>query len=201
MSDELSKQIKLWIVARNKRGEFGSSTQQDRKLIERETTNEWARSLKTEFNKDITNIRSSDIDPPDCMATIGNRSISIELAELVDSVRLNARVKAVEVGREPPEYHGEAFENAQWSIDRFRDQLNNLIDRKHDKYLKTGQQFDVLLVHSDETWLLPSYVKSWLSSLVFEPRSAFGSAFLLLPYDPSFSNCWPVFQLFGELYS
>ena len=201
MSDELDKQIKSWIVAWNKRGEFGRSTQQDRKLIERETTNEWARSLKIEFNKDITNIRSSDSDPPDCTAMIGNRCISIELAELVDQARINARVKAVEAGNEPPEYHGEAFENSQWTIDRFRHRLDALIENKHQKYLNGGQQFDVLLVHSDEPWLSPKYGHNWLSTLIFVPPSTFGSAFFLMTYDPNIPDHWPVFKLFGELHS
>ena len=201
MSDDLNNETKSWIDAWNRRGEFGRRKQQDRKIVETETAREWARSLKTKFNWDITDIRSSDIDPPDCMATIGNRNISIELAELVDSARINARVKAVEVGKEPPEYGGEAFVTAQWTIDRFRDHLNDLIDKKHHQYSKDGQQFDVLLVHTDEPWLLPIHVQSWLSSLVFAPRCTFVSAFFIMTYDPGFSKCWPVFQLFGELYS
>ena len=201
MSDDLNNETKSWIDAWNRRGEFGRRNQQDRKIVETETAREWARSLKTKFNFDITDIRSSESDPPDCTAMNGNRCISIELAELVDQDRINARVKAVEAGTEPPEYHGEAFGKTQWTIDRFHNHLNSLLDNKHHKYLRRGQQFDVLLVHTGEPWLLPIHVQNWLSSLVFAPRSTFVSAFFIMTYDPSFSNCWPVFQLFGELYS
>ncbi len=180
------------------RGMFGRRSQSDRVIVEVSTVEEWARAVASEFGTHVTGICICKDDPPDCIATIDGRHISIELAELVDSNRIIDSVKAVEAGYEPPHYHGKSFEKAQWSKDRFFTELNSLIDKKDLKYQKNKFVFDVLLIHTDETWLSPVQAKSWLAEDKIETRISFKSAFLLMTNEPGYANHWPVFQLFGE---
>lgn len=182
----------------NKRGIFGRRYQSDKVIIEVSTVEEWARAIASEFGVHVTKICICKDDPPDCIATVSGKQISIELAELVDSNRVLECAKAVETGNQPPHHQGTGFEKTQWSKERFFRELNSLIDKKNLKYEKNKLVFDVLLIHTDEPWLSPQQAKSWLSESKIEPKSSFRSVYLLMTYQPGYANHWPVFLLFSN---
>jgi hypothetical protein len=199
MTNDEHNEVKRWIAEMNKRGTFAAQNPQDRTIMEASTAGEWALAVKEKFGLLITNVRPCQTDPPDCYADFEGKSISIELAELVDGHRLRESVIANETGQDPPHLYGKAFLNTQWSKDRFFRELAILIDKKTAKYENHNSAFDVLLVHTDEPWLSPQQVSNWLADKVVEPRSVFRSAYLLMPYVPGYVHHWPVFLLFGSI--
>jgi hypothetical protein len=198
-NDELIDELKRQVLSMNKRGIFARQTPEEKVIVETSTVEEWATAVKAEFGLHITNISPCQTDPPDCYANFEGRRISIELAELVDGNRLKESVAAIDAGKEPPHYQGQAFLNTQWSKDRFFDELSVLIDKKTVKYQRNKLVFDVLIIHTDETWLSPQQVRSWLAETDIGPRSTFQSAYLLMTYDPGYVDHWPVFRLFGSI--
>lgn len=199
MTKDENDELMRWVAEMNKRGMFAAQNQQDRTLMEVSTAEEWALAAKNRFGLHVTNIRACKTDPPDCYADFDSRSISIELAELVDGKRLGKSVAAIDAGQDPPHHHGQDFLKAQWSKDRFFKELSDLINKKAAKYEKNNSVFDVLLVHTDEPWLNPQQVTDWLTQKTVEPRSVFRSAYLLMTYAPDYAHHWPVFQLFGSI--
>lgn len=199
MIKDENDELRRWVAEMNKRGVFGAQNPQDRAVVEALTAEEWALAVKTEFGLNFTKISPCQTDPPDCYAIFEGRSVSIELAQLVDGNRLKESVAAIDAGKEPPHYQGQAFFDTQWSKDRFFKELSNLIDKKALKYEKLKLVFDILIIHTDETWLSPEQVRNWLAETHIEPRSTFSSAYLLMTYVPGYADHWPVFRLFGSI--
>lgn len=174
-------------------------TNNDKALVETSTAREFAQSIAAECGIDLCDIQSNPADPPDCIGRIGDRCIEIELAELVNADVLSAVAQARKQNRRVTS-HDELFLDAQWTPDLLKDRVDRLLDKKQAAYADlAGGPVDVLLIHTDEPWLSPNDVKSWLESLSFTPRPAFKSAFLLMTYHPGYSEHWPVFRLFGDL--
>jgi hypothetical protein len=144
-----NEELKRWVLAMNKRGNFGRPTSQLKVIVEASTAEEWATAVKAEFGLLVTNICSCQSDPPDCYANFEGRRISIELVELVDGKRLKETVAGIDFGKEPPHYQGQAMLETQWSKDRFLKELVNLIDMKNMKYERSKLVIDVLIVHTD----------------------------------------------------
>lgn len=199
MTKDDNDELMHWVGEMNKRGTFAAQNPQDRAVVEASTANEWALAVNEKYGLHVTNARSCEYDPPDCLAESDGRSITIELSELVDSNRLRENIAAINAEQDPPHLHGQAFLDAQWSKDRFFGELSSLIDKKAMKYEKNNSVFDVLLVHSDEPWLSPQQVDEWLAEESIVSRTAFRSAYLLLTYMPGGSKHWQVFKLFGSL--
>ena len=197
MNKSLRDDLLSWVKAINLRGTFGRRNQKDRALVEVSTVNEWAIAVMSEFGLHISDVSPCQNDPPDCFATLDGKTISIELAELIDSNRIEENVAAIEAGNEPPHYNGEGFDKTQWSRDRFFTELTSLMNKKQTKYQGNGLSFDVLIIHTDETWLFPQQVNEWLSLQRIEPINSFKSAYLLMNYTPGYSDHWPLFRLFG----
>lgn len=195
----MKDEMRGWVKAMNKGGLFGRRNRHDKEFIEADAAEEWALAAKAEFGLHVTNISSCKPDPPDCHAIFEGRNISIELTELVDNHLRYENVKANEAGKEPPHYQGQAFLDAQWSKDRFFKEISDLIDKKTANYEAGNQVFDVLIVYTDEPWLSPQQVRTWLTETNIEPRRAFHSAYLLMTHEHANADHWPIFRLFGSL--
>lgn len=191
--DELRRVLAMM----NKRGhahEFATETALDRKIMERMTAQEWARSIRAKFGVVISAIENNDPDPPDCIATLNGTPLSIELTELVDSAILHAIAQARKRG-ETVSASDQLFDQAQWTRERLKAWLDNRIASKNASY-QDRLVVDTLIIHTAETWLSPFDVETWLNVIPFEPKPNIRSVFLLMTYDPSYSTCWPMFRLY-----
>ncbi|MET0544916.1 MAG: hypothetical protein ABWZ40_01270 [Caulobacterales bacterium] len=196
--DEL-KGFKHWADLINKRGQagfFARGTPEEKAIVERHTAGEWALSMRAEYGVNIEKIRSADVDPPDCFATFGDRTISIELAELVngrvlDSISRSRRGRKVS--------SAVSFDELQWTPERFHSRLGGLLDKKQLRYAARKLAIiDAFVIFTDELWLSPDQAEKWLALETVVPRDFCRSAFLLMSYRPGDKQHWPVFKLFGE---
>lgn len=178
---------------------FARDNAQDKTIVELSTASDWCESMHAKYGLEISNLRSNQEDPPDCYAAFSGKNISLELVELVDGKILSAIQKAAKKGITISTNGGDAFTQAQWPKDRLTTALQDLIDRKVEKYRKNCQTIDVLIVHTDELWLMPHDVEKWLPEIQFEKQDTIHNAFLLMTYDPGYAEYWPVFHLFGSL--
>lgn len=164
-------------------------------IVERGVAQEFADALAHTEGHNLTNVVSNPNDPPDCFATVGDRRVGIELVELVDAKALaNAKngVSSYAISGQ--------FLETQWDHDRFKVELNAVIDRKDAKYAAKNLIFDCLLVHTGEPWLMPNDVEGWLADTTFSPRASFGCVYLLMSYHPGHSQKhWPLFNIYGSL--
>jgi hypothetical protein len=185
----------------NKRGhahEF-ACTPDDRRLMEKTAAIEFANALRSKDAVDISDVTTSDVEPPDCFAQCNGRRVSIELTELVNSEIL----KKISVARRKQERaistSRELFNEAQWTSQVLKSKIDERLNCKHNNYVRRGILIDVLVIHTAERWLVPSQVAEWLSAVEFAPRSSFKTAYLLMSYFPGYADHWPVFTLYGTL--
>lgn len=189
--------LNYWIELINRRGHSSifATTNKTKKLVELSVAFEFSKSLQHEFSILLENITNNETDPPDCLAEVNGRKVQIELVELIDR---NAIEIAKQTGKTA---HNDAkqFSKTQWNSDRFIEEVNKVMDRKEEKYKATGKKFEILLMYTAEPWLSPNDAKHWISQQAFEARTSFESAFLLMDYDPSYSqNHWPLFKIYGK---
>lgn len=197
MGSDESEGVRRWarrMTERRHASVFARKTPEDKRVVERATAGEWAESVAAEFGIQVDRLWQPDTDPPDIIVEIGGQELSLELVELVDERRLRDGGSSKRTGR-PQLSPQQRFEAVQWDEQRFRTDLDGLLDRKQSKY-RPGEAFDILVVHSDEPWLRARDVRHWLSGGPFAERSCFRSAYLLLTYDPNQGPHWPVFSLY-----
>ena len=164
-------------------------------IVERGVVREFADAIAQTEDVLLTNIVSNRNDPPDCFVKVDGRTFGIELVKLVDPKALAKAKKGCS-----SRAIGGQFLETQWDQDRFTKELNELIDQKNAKYEAKKQTFDCLLVYTGEPWMLPNNVQAWLADTAFSPRCSFRSVYLLMSYDPGYSQeHWPLFNIYGCL--
>lgn len=165
-----------WIHAINARGVFGRPTGDPavRAMVDRSTAQEFARAMDEQFQVDVTNIRNGT-DPPDIVAAIAGRDVSVELVEL----------------RRPAM-------RAFWSEDELAAHVDALMDKKATRY--AGWTVDALVLHTDELWITADLASRCLSARSWAERTNIRSAWLLLFADPAWpTQSWPLFRIYGDL--
>lgn len=165
-----------WIDAINARGVFGRPTRDPavRAMMDRSTAQEYAMAIAEQFGIEVTNIRNGP-DPPDIVAAVDGRDVSVELVEL----------------RRP------AMTDF-WSEDELATHVNSLIDKKSQRY--AGWTVDALVLHTDELWITADLASRCLSARSWAKRLNIRSAWLLLFADPSWpTQAWPLFRIYGDL--
>jgi hypothetical protein len=200
-SEEDFAELDRLVEMMNQRGHahvFARATREDKQIVERLTAQEWGESMSEQFGMTISGVASNDDDPPDCVAVCSGRKISIELAELVDSMVLATIADARRAGLRITAYD-QLFDLAQWSSKKFKKATDDLLDRKQHKYGPRGVSVDVLIIHTGEPWLSPADVAKWLPTLQFQPRPFAQACYLLMDYVPGFAVHWPVFRIYGSL--
>ncbi|PZO51673.1 MAG: hypothetical protein DCF16_11065 [Alphaproteobacteria bacterium] len=165
-----------WIDAINARGVFGRTSNDPavRAMVDRSTAHEFARAMDEQFKVAVTNIRNGG-DPPDILAEVAGRDISVELVEL----------------RRPAM-------RAFWSDPELATHIDALVDKKATHY--AGWSVDALVLHTDELWITADLASQCLSVRDWTPRQNIRSAWLLLFADPSWpTQFWPLFRIYGDL--
>jgi hypothetical protein len=119
---------------------FASPDRATRKIVERQTVEEWGRSMSGAFGDDVSDITSVQQDPPDCTATFNGVPISVELSELLHGNVLHRIKRARLAGGPPP-----AFEELQWTPQLFAEQLNRIISTKQAKLARAGRDATIKL--------------------------------------------------------
>jgi hypothetical protein len=188
--DELDDELKRWVKIFNKgyAGVFNYETAEDKAIVELNTAREWCRSVAAEFGVTAAEPEHNPQDPPDCYVWIKEQRLSVELVQLVE-----AKHKARATKNETP-YAGQLFLDMQWSRERFAHKLRECVQKKGHKYAQTGLRIDVLIVHTDETWLTSTQARDWLGEIEINPHANVASAFLLFFHEPR----QQVFRLYGE---
>jgi hypothetical protein len=180
-----------WIEPLTLRGRWGRVDSSNKGFVDRGTVEDAASAFATEFGLRLENIREGQ-DPPDILACIEDRDVSIELVEF-----LKESVREKEVKKLPV-----SFDEKLWTREAVIEKLNYLLDKKQAVYARRSDGFvaDALLIHSCELWLDAGDVEQWLEGVVFEPRKTIRAAYFVmehLPNDPK--PHWPLFRLYGDL--
>jgi hypothetical protein len=126
-----------WVGAMNKRGHasmFARRSSEDKPMVERDTANEWSRSMLGEFDVEIIDIANSASDPPDCVGVHNGRLISIELTELVNERALK-KIGRVSKGKEIPTG---LFAETQWDAKLLKWEIDKLLDDKATAFLRSA---------------------------------------------------------------
>lgn len=197
-NDSWNQHIGRWVRLMNKghgyAGVFNSENSNDKRIVETSTIEEWLRSIKADFGVGIGTSTFNPNDPPDFVVEIDNKSLSVELVQMVDQEHKRRATK----GETP--FAGQLFKDMQWSPERLVSKLRETIYRKGEKYKKAGIDIDVLLIHTAETWLTSTDATTWLEGVIVEAHPSIRSVFLLFEYDPgSGKDHWPVLSVYGEL--
>ena len=199
--DEFNKELRRWACLMTKRGNAGTfarETAGDRALVEQATAQEWARSLSAEYRIKITNIRNNPDDPPDCIGTLNNAEIGIELTELVRG-EIFGRINYLQDQGRYATAARHLFPYAQWDELIFHSELGKRLENKGHAYRNRKEPIDALVIYSGEHWLLPENVQDWLTDFQPPKSDKILNAFFLLDYRPDGTPHWPIFPLYGPL--
>lgn len=190
--------FKRWVRIMNRShgygGVFNHETDEDKRIVEESTAFEWCDSVQTKYGINFKNLRSNEIDPPDCFVTVAGKELGLELVQFINQ----EHKRRASIDESP--YAGKLFSDMQWSKERFEKELNACIQTKGAKYFKRNFTVDVLIVHTDETWLRSEETGAWLEECEISDHPNIGSAFLMHTYEPGRNaERWPVFWLFGNV--
>ena len=189
MSEDESSDEKLEVLIKetSKRRHASYFHFADRPAAEAGVVNVFAESLMKDNQLFFKEARHSgeDNDPPDCEAlSLSGERIGIEVTELVNG----NSIAAVKKGASSP------FDYEDWN-QALIPKLAEILQKKDKAKIKGGPYSEyVLLIASDETWLLPDFVEQSLAKHIFSKTRLITKAYLLLGYDPSVQRC-PYFRL------
>ena len=205
LDDETLDTLTKIIESRNKRGHAADrhAPSHDRDLraySERDTAEDFARAYAHQYGQEITDIRSNENDPPDCIALKDSEKIGIEITELVKSeiLKKNAmdwrefekqtgknfrELTETEKRSQEQNNHATNFEIAQWTRKEFLERLQYSIAKKDKSLANCSKTTPVILViYTAEDWLENDSLKDWLTDAVFSAQNI-KDIFLLGPYE------------------
>ena len=171
----------------------------EKRWVEQLICNEFQNSMEISENTKLANINFPLNDPPDFTFQSKNKRLTGEATELTNSDFHKEFSRSKKCEHPYSAHFGKGFMDTQWTETLFEKCLAECIERKDIKYQKRSLVFDILLVYSGEQWLLPCDVSQWIEQTNFCTPKSFKSVYLLLNYDPSWSQShWPVFHISGE---
>ena len=205
LDDETLDTLNRIIESRNKRGHAAdrhvpSHDLELRAYSERDTAEDFARAYAHQYGQEITDIRSNENDPPDCIALKGSEKIGIEITELVKSeiLKNNAiawkecerltgknfhELTATEKRNQEQNNHATNFEIAQWTRKEFLEHLRYSIAKKDRSLANCSKMTPIILViYTAEDWLENHSLRDWLTDVVFSAQNIM-EIFLLGPYE------------------
>jgi hypothetical protein len=176
-----------WVEPLTKRRRWGRRSSRDKTLVEVDAVRDVSPAFLAEFGLTLTAIRPGN-DPPDVLANVDGRDISIEVCELLKS---DVRVKRA---RELPIAHEEQL----WTEDKFQRKLSTLVTKKVLRYSARPElHIDILLVVSCELWLMSEKAREWVSALRMERPLCIPSAYFAQERLPDYPKPhWPLARLF-----
>ena len=158
--------------------------------MERGVALEWIKASSLEFGCSFSGLEHG-ADPPDFTTIMNGQKVSVELVQFVNERHKKRSIKGESA------YHGKLFQDMQWTKLRFLTELQRTIRKKEEQYLEAMIKIDMLVIHSSETWLSAGDVDSWLAAFEYSGFRNIQSVFLLLDYQPGWSqDHWPVFKVF-----
>jgi len=190
--------LKRWVRIMNKghgyAGVFNYADNDDKRIVENETIEEWRASMKAEFGVEMDAPQPNPNDPPDFFVSILGQPVNVELVQLIDQEHKRRASKD-----ETP-FAGQLFLDMQWSKERFLSKLREIIIKKGRKYNKTGLEIDVLLIHTAETLMTSTTAQAWLEGENIDAHPSIRTVYLLFDYEPGRGvDHWPVISVYGEL--
>ena len=179
--------VKDWADAMERAGHapiFVSPTKSLEPIVEKQTAEEFAKALSSEFGIELGDIRNAENpnnDFPDCFCRHKGKTANIELTELVRGhLRGNTSVR---------------WRDKQWSEEQFSRGIERLIEKKIAKSYRHQVQLDYLVIYSNEEWISPFQAKEWLSSNAFSASGRIRSAYFLQFYVPGWRDHWPLHKI------
>jgi hypothetical protein len=178
------------MTARGHAAVFARNNRRDKRIVERSVIQEWVEAVEAVEQLPVTGITEGpENEFPDFYVKIGGQRISIELTELLHS-RAVLKSAAKQNLRS---------EDVQWTAGHFRMRVQECARSKSSKLASSHRGCDVLILHTDEPWLLPHNVERWLAEESIQPLEAIRTAYLIMTYVPGWSGHWPIFRLWGAL--
>ena len=176
---------------------------------------EFADAYDRQCGKNITNIRSNDQDPPDCLAEESGHILGIEITRIVksevweDNKKEYYKAKQKGGGREltkeeslqlQQDNHSRNYDKSQWSKEELIGRLQGTIRKKDQKLARCATDMRVILViYTDDQNLPKTDLTSWLADAVFSAQNL-KEVFLLgphqaqnnkqIPPNPNDPNAW-----------
>lgn len=204
LDPELLRDVGRWVEAGKKRSHasLGAAPKDDPELCEepghnkqakeRVWTKDFTKSLLAKLGREITKIESNPDDPPDCFGEEEGKTVGIEVTELVKGEILD-RIAKKRYGKK--DYSPlEQFTDEQWVHVDFIKRVQESIDKKVERAIRTGKIFDVLLIYTDEDDLDPERLQKWLSNDNFSARNI-REIFLLRSGWPGYRDHSLLFQV------
>ena len=169
----------------------------DKYLSEKSAVSDWMKTAtkKSAFSTD--KLRRGD-DPPDFLIEINGALVSVEVTQLIDGTGRAERKRAFRKAEGLTFQADEGSHINHWDERRFFQAVQSRIDKKSEQYSKPTSKIsevDILLIESNEYWLLGEDVDGWLKNRSVVPKKNLGSVHLLLSYDPAI-RCRPLFVLY-----
>ncbi|UMA64076.1 hypothetical protein LVO79_13720 [Roseivivax marinus] len=199
--------LRYYIAITNLRGHasaYARRDAEDKALVESEVLKAWIESLSLRGTQSIGNWQLNENDPPDAFVEIDKRFRSVELKELVDGEALRridgARKRGISLTSSSPE----VFHETQWTRDRFKKEILEIVHDADSKYEQRSSRKDIphldgidfLIIHTDEDWLSVYDVEKWITEIQFQPTPHISHAHLLMSYTPGYRLSYPLFTLF-----
>ncbi len=143
----------------------------------------------------FANPRMAADDPPDCTVdTSEGELVAVEVTEFVsqEAVERNQRADPEAIAQFEPG----AYVFQDWTEDDFVTHLSDVLERKDGKTL-LGGPYDryVVVVHTDEPFLLRAECEEWLAGRSFGPFKQIEEAYLLHGYEPNVGYAYSRLQL------
>ena len=160
-----------------------------RQATERCIAQQFADAYAQKYEREITDIRSNENDPPDCFAYEDGKQLGIEITELVkheiraDNVAAWRRAQQDAEGRRlTPEDQGEQgqrnyarnYERSLWTKEEFLERLQDVIRKKDGKeglVICAKIMRVVLVIYTDDQNLQKTDLTEWLADAVFSAQN------------------------------
>ena len=148
------------------------ATNEFQSAMEVHATAEWARTLSEQTGNTISHIRKNPDLYPDCLAEMDRETIGIEVTELVDRDAIG-------------EFQRTNLEQwPGWSLDKFRDRLEERIHAKDMRSRAAQQQKQFLLIVTGEPSLDEETLAQYISNVTLTRPKNFDGIYVLGSYVP-----------------
>ena len=191
-ADELNA-VKEAIEYQNQRGHGADHVVPDdpalRQAMERAVAKEFAEAYAQKYEKEITDIRSNENDPPDCFAYEDGKQFGIEITELVKhEIRADnvaewrkaqrsvggRRLTPEEQREQQQKNYAKNYECSLWTEEEFRERLQDVITKKdgNEGLVNCLKKMRVVLVIYTADQNLPkANLTQWLANAVFSTQN------------------------------
>jgi hypothetical protein len=101
-NDALERWVRIMIKGHGYAGVFNYDDNDDKRIVEQNTIEEWRASIKAEFGVEMDAPQPNPNDPPDFFVSINGQRLNVELVQLVEEEHKRALLHKSANGRGTP---------------------------------------------------------------------------------------------------